>query len=75
MSKFINEKINTISVWTNPTQDIKDNFICKEKLMVYHFITEFEKTINGNKQSKRFEISRIICGTKILDESWNLNST
>ena len=74
MSKFINEKTNSISVWTHPTQEIKDTFYCNKKLLVNHFVSEFEKTIDGKKKTKRLEISRIICGKKILDESYNLNS-
>lgn len=74
MSKFISEKINTISVWTNPTQEIKDSFTCNKRLMINNFVSEFEKTINGKKLSKRLEISRVICDTKILNEVSSLNS-
>ena len=69
MSKFINEKTNTISVWTNPTKEISDKFSCDQKIMVNHFISEFEKSIDGKKSTKRFEISRIFCGNKILEET------
>jgi len=69
MGKFINEKTNTISVWTNPTKEISDKFSCNEKIMVNHFISEFEKSIDGKKKTKRFEISRIFCGYKMLQET------
>ena len=71
MGKFINEKTNTISVWTNPTKEISDKFSCDQKIMVNYFISEFEKSVDGKKHTRRLEISRIFCGYKILEETTN----
>ena len=69
MNNFINEKTNMISIWTKGNKELQQKYpICKNNIMLGNFIYQIEKIVNNKNIKKTLEITRIVCGNKILKE-------
>ena len=75
MSYFKNEKINIISSWFKPNDNIKKQYIeiCNNEILLGNFVYQIEKLYNNEKICKKIEINRIICGTNIIKEDIIMN--
>ena len=70
-TSFIKEDKTTVSTWTHAPLDIKNKYlsVCgNNSILINNFISEINKTINSKKFNKRYEVERIVCGSKILKE-------
>lgn len=69
MTSFISEKTNTISIWTKGNKEIQQKYsFCNNNVMIGSFIYHIEKIIDNKSIKKSLDITRLICGNKILEE-------
>ena len=69
-TSFKSLRTHSVTVWSNPNQLVQKKWghKCKYGLLMGHFIYEIDKHDNSNKTNKKLEISRVICGVKLLEE-------
>ena len=69
MTSFISEKTNTISIWTKGNKEIQKKYsFCNNNVMLGSFIYYIEMIIDNKSIKKSLDITRLICGNKILEE-------
>lgn len=71
---FHKEHIDEVNVWSKKKDNTDISSICPKNCVLFnqHFIYEITRIKNGRTLKKRLDIDRLICGQKIITESFKV---
>lgn len=75
MSCFKSKKFDEVFVVTKLTKEENEKYFnkCDKTLFKQFYIANIEALNNNKKKSFKYDIERIICGTKIIHEEYKIN--